>query len=85
MADTTVVTSKDDCQVTRVNTREMINDLGTLFKKVVSGEAYNKDQIKSATSASNAIMKIAKHEFDVFKYFDSRMPSQPTLKTVEEQ
>jgi hypothetical protein len=59
--------------ISRVDTNSVINSLQTLFKTVMSGEEYNKEQVKSGTNLSNSMVKVLRFEFDVYKYFNNRV------------
>lgn len=77
------IVSRDDCHVTRVDTRKLLGKLDALFDQVSSGEPYNKDQIKNAAATTNAMIKVMRYEFDVFKYFDNRMTRKPTSEVIQ--
>lgn len=61
--------------ITQVDTSTLVINLQGLFQKVMSGEDYNKEQVKSAVNLSNAMIKIVRFEFDKFKYFHDRLSS----------
>jgi hypothetical protein len=58
--------------ISKVDTTGVLGSLQTLFKVVMSGDEYNKEQVKSATNVSNAMVKVLRFEFDVYKYFNNR-------------
>jgi hypothetical protein len=58
--------------ISKVDTNGVLGSLQTLFKVVMSGDEYNKEQVKSATNVSNAMVKVLRFEFDVYKYFNNR-------------
>ena len=58
--------------LTRLDTATVLGSLQTLFKTVMSGDEYNKEQVKSATNLSNAMVKVLRFEFDAYKYFNNR-------------
>lgn len=61
--------------ITQIDTGVMLTSLQAMFQKVMSGEDYNKEQVKSAVNLSNAMIKIVRFEFDKFKYFHDRLSS----------
>jgi hypothetical protein len=75
MTDSRDVTKKGKLAVTQVNTGTLLTSLQAIFEKVMSGEDYNKEQVKSAVSLSNAMIKVARFEFDKFRYFHDRFSS----------
>ena len=64
--------------ITEINTSVMLTSLQALFQKVMSGEDYNKEQVKSSVNLSNAMIKILRFEFDKYKYFHDRLSSPET-------
>jgi hypothetical protein len=68
------ITTMDPKQlsISKVDTAGVLGSLQTLFKTVMSGDDYNKEQVKSATNVSNAMVKVLRFEFDVYKYFNNR-------------
>lgn len=58
--------------ISQINTTDVLSSLQTLFRTVTSGEEYNIDQVKAATGISNAMVKVLRFEFDVYKHFKGR-------------
>ena len=58
--------------IDNTDTLGLVTSLQQLFDKVMSGDDYNKEQVKAATSITNAMVKAKRFEFDVFKYFSGR-------------
>jgi hypothetical protein len=58
--------------INNTNTVGLVASLQLLFDKVMSGNDYNKEQVKSATGITNAMVKAMRFEFDVYKFFSGR-------------
>ena len=68
-------TNAGKMSITQVDTATTLLSIQALFQKVMSGEDYNKEQVKSAVSLSNSMVKILRFEFDKYKYFHDRVTS----------
>lgn len=68
-----LTTDPNELQITRIKTGDVLRSLQTTFDIISSGEDYNKDQVKSMTNISNAMVKVLRFEFDVYKFFSSRV------------
>ena len=55
------------------DTANTIKSLQALFNKIMSGEDYNKEQVKYATTAANTMVKFQRLHFDVYKHFAGRL------------
>jgi hypothetical protein len=73
MSDNTEAMDPKALTISKVDTTGVISSLQTLFKTVMAGDDYNKEQVKSATNLSNSMIKVLRFEFDVYKYFNNRV------------
>ncbi len=66
-----------DLHISRVKTSEVLRSLQTTFDIVSSGQDYNKEQVKNMTNISNSMVKLLRFEFDVYKFFSSKIITRP--------
>lgn len=71
-----IITAATDVSLTRIKTGDVLKSLQTTFDLVASGKDYNKEQVKNMTNISNAMVKVLRFEFDVYKYFIDKVDAR---------
>lgn len=70
------ITTATDISLTRIKTGDVLKSLQTTFDLGASGKDYNKEQVKNMTNISNAMVKVLRFEFDVYKYFIDKVDAR---------